>query len=72
MNSVVVYMLLLLAMPSALLAGVEDDLKIYNYISSHQLPMPAAWVHKRTSGLCDYRLQLRPLPLTQALCSYGS
>lgn len=29
------------------------------------------WIHKRNPGLCDYRLQLRPLPLTSALCAYG-
>jgi hypothetical protein len=29
------------------------------------------WLYKRNSALCDYRLQLRPLPLTSALCGYG-
>ena len=32
----------------------------------------SAWMHKRTSGLCDYRLQHRPLPLTNSLCGFGS
>ena len=31
----------------------------------------ASWLYKRSSPLCDYRLQFRPLPLTSALCGYG-
>lgn len=29
------------------------------------------WLDKRNPGLCDYRLQYRPLPLSSALCAYG-
>lgn len=31
----------------------------------------APWVIKRNPTLCDYRFQLRPLPLNSALCNYG-
>jgi hypothetical protein len=62
------------AMPSPLINGVgydgldENDLQQL-FRRSNEF---SSWPFKRSSPLCDYRLQFRPLPLTAALCGYGS
>ena len=67
---------LLHAIPSAMFYS-DEDLRGDNYIDPVQLEHLAkrmaipTWLHKRNPGLCDYRLQLRPLPMTSALCAYG-
>jgi len=82
MHSFIVAMLILIkisllhAMPSPLLYQGDgfqeyndvDDLENRHLAKRFQL---APWVHKRNPALCDYRLQLRPMPLTSALCAYG-
>ncbi len=60
---------LLFAMPSTFLYSNDDnDFEINHLFKRFQF---SPWVRKRNPALCDYRLQLRPLPLTSALCSYG-
>ncbi len=46
----------------------EDDMEIRHSVKRSQFPV---WIHKRNPALCDYRLQLRPLPYTSALCAYS-
>lgn len=46
----------------------DDELPIHQLTKRFQT---IPWFDKRNSALCDYRLQLRPLPLTSALCAYG-
>jgi hypothetical protein len=67
---------LLHAIPSAMFYS-DDQFRGYNDMEHMQMghlakrmSMPA-WIHKRNPALCDYRLQLRPLPMTSALCAYG-
>lgn len=67
---------LLHAVPSAMFYS-DDQFRGYNDIDQMQMghlakrmAMPA-WIHKRNPALCDYRLQLRPSPMTSALCAYG-
>jgi len=76
MHSVIVSMIvlinisLLFAMPSPFIhqGDDDDDIDIHHAVKRFQL---SPWIHKRNPGFCDYRLQLRPLPLTSALCAYG-
>jgi hypothetical protein len=60
---------LLFAMPSPFIYQNNDDIEMHHLARRFQL-FPS-WVDKRNPGLCDYRLQLRPLPFTSALCTYG-
>ncbi|UJR21954.1 hypothetical protein I4U23_025022 [Adineta vaga] len=46
----------------------SDDVEVHDLTKRLEI---SPWVHKRNPALCDYRLQLRPLPLTNALCAYG-
>jgi hypothetical protein len=46
----------------------NDDFEIAHLVKRFQIP---PWVNKRNPALCDYRLQLRPLPFSSALCAYG-
>ena len=76
MHSMIISMIILInisflvAMPSLFLDyPINEDLQINHLVKRYQL---SPWIHKRNPTLCDYRLQLRPLPLTSALCSYGS
>lgn len=59
---------LLFAMPSAFLYEDDNDFEGNHLVKRFQF---SPWIHKRNPALCDYRLQLRPLPLTSALCTYG-
>jgi hypothetical protein len=64
---------LLVAMPPPFIYS-GDQLQDYNDIETHPLIKRfqlSSWLHKRNPALCDYRLQLRPLPLTSALCAFG-
>lgn len=48
----------------------EDNDEMENEHFTKRLAL-SSWLIKRNPGLCDYRLQLRPLPLNSALCNYG-
>ncbi|CAF1327688.1 unnamed protein product [Adineta steineri] len=65
---------LLFALPSRLFFQTDDS-EDYDDMEKRQLSkrvqLATPWVNKRNPALCDYRLQLRPLPLTSALCAYG-
>ena len=69
------------AMPSPFAQGDDyniEDSRGMDSVQFHDLNkrmQAAPWVFKRNQALCDYRmdyrLQLRPLPLTSALCAFG-
>jgi hypothetical protein len=60
---------LLFAMPSSFIYQDDDDIEMHHLARRFKLSLP--WIRKRNQGLCDYRLQLRPLPFTSTLCTYG-
>ena len=72
---------LLHAMPSPFVQGddygIEDSQGVdpvqFHYLAKRLQNTP--WIFKRNPAACDYRmdyrLQLRPLPLTSALCAFG-
>ena len=79
MHSAIVFMLIMInisflfAMPSFFLYPGDDfqnqnDMEIRHLVKRGPL---STWIHKRNPALCDYRLQLRPLPYTSALCAYS-
>ncbi len=67
---------LLFALPWSLIYQL-DELQNYKNLNDAEIRhftkrfQSSPWLHKRNPALCDYRLQLRPLPLTSALCAYG-
>ena len=73
MNSILFTIILLsnitflIAMPS--IYSEETD-EMDNVHVNKRLAL-SSWLNKRNHALCDYRLQLRPLPLNSALCNYG-
>ena len=69
--ALMVNIVLICSMPtwSALSTDYQSDSNDFDPLAK-RLTLPQ-WIHKRNPGLCDYRLQLRPLPLTSALCAYG-
>jgi hypothetical protein len=82
MHSVIVSMLvlinisLLFALPWPLIQQVDELQDQYNMNDAEILHLTkrlqlTPWLYKRSPALCDHRLQLRPLPLTSALCAYG-
>ncbi len=54
-------------MPSPFIYQDDDAMELHLVKRSQLSP----WVYKRNPALCDYRLQLRPLPFTAALCAYS-
>ncbi|CAF3160360.1 unnamed protein product [Rotaria sp. Silwood2] len=79
MHSIIVFTLILInvsllfTMPSPIM-NRDDELQNYNDMAYRPLAnrfQISPWVHKRNPALCDYRFQLRPLPFTSSLCSYG-
>jgi hypothetical protein len=74
MHSILISMLilanisLLFAMPLLFINQGDDGDEIHQTSKRFSV---SPWIHKRNPALCDYRLQLRPLPLTSALCAYG-
>ena len=65
------------AMPSPFVYQMDDDQPNSSFDNAKmQFDIKrsedlATWLYRRSSPLCDYRLQFRPLPLTSALCGYG-
>lgn len=69
--ALIVNIAVIYSMPSWALDSNDFQMDSNDFDSlAKRLTLPQ-WIHKRNPGLCDYRLQLRPLPLTSALCAYG-
>jgi len=78
MNTVLISILIVLnlsiylAMPNVIFHPTDSD---YHDIPERQISKRlqlSPWTAKRDRTLCDYRLQLRPLPYLSTLCGYSS
>ncbi|CAF3275004.1 unnamed protein product [Rotaria socialis] len=79
MHTIIVSVLVLISIwamlaTSSPIGNQDDELQFLRNLIFHPVAHRfrlSPWAHKRTAGLCDYRLQHRPLPLTNSLCAFG-